>query len=266
MSSVREQGRARGDGARSSGRARRRRAHRGTVVIAEVGRASAATRCSTPPGCIVAPGFVDLHVHLREPGREEAETMETGSRAAALGGFTAVVAMPNTEPPHDSLAVVEMVPTARRRGRSVRRGAGGVHHGRQGGRAARADGRAGGGRRAAVHRRRQRGAGPAAHAAGDGVRQGSGRHAGAALRGQPTDGGGGDARGVVLQPPRAAGLAGDRRGADGLPGHRAGPLDRRPPPRPAPLHRPQRRPRAGGQAGRFAGDRRGMPASLHAHR
>jgi len=60
-------------------------------------------------GCIVAPGFVDLHTHLREPGREEAETIETGSRAAALGGFTAVVAMPNTEPPHDSVAVVALV-------------------------------------------------------------------------------------------------------------------------------------------------------------
>jgi len=60
-------------------------------------------------GCIVTPGFVDLHVHLREPGREEAETIETGSRAAALGGFTAIVAMPNTEPAHDSLATVEFV-------------------------------------------------------------------------------------------------------------------------------------------------------------
>jgi dihydroorotase len=60
-------------------------------------------------GCHVTPGFVDLHVHLREPGREEAETIETGSRAAALGGFTAVVAMPNTEPPHDSLPTIEFV-------------------------------------------------------------------------------------------------------------------------------------------------------------
>ena len=59
--------------------------------------------------CIVSPGFVDIHVHLRQPGREEAETVESGSRAAARGGFTAVVAMPNTEPPHDNLAVVEMV-------------------------------------------------------------------------------------------------------------------------------------------------------------
>ena len=45
-------------------------------------------------GLVLAPGFVDVHVHLREPGREEAETIETGSRAAALGGFTAIVAMP----------------------------------------------------------------------------------------------------------------------------------------------------------------------------
>jgi dihydroorotase len=60
-------------------------------------------------GCIVSPGLVDLHTHLREPGREEAETIETGSRAAALGGYTAVVAMPNTEPAIDSAAVVRQV-------------------------------------------------------------------------------------------------------------------------------------------------------------
>jgi len=60
-------------------------------------------------GLVLAPGFVDLHVHLREPGREEAETIETGSRAAALGGFTAVVAMPNTDPTQDSVEVVDFV-------------------------------------------------------------------------------------------------------------------------------------------------------------
>jgi dihydroorotase len=65
-------------------------------------------------GLVVSPGFVDLHVHLREPGREEAETIETGSRAAALGGFTAVVAMPNTDPTQDSVEVVDFV---RRQGR-----------------------------------------------------------------------------------------------------------------------------------------------------
>ncbi len=65
-------------------------------------------------GCFVTPGLVDIHTHLREPGREEAETVETGSRAAALGGYTAVVAMPNTEPTIDSEAVVRMVHNAAR--------------------------------------------------------------------------------------------------------------------------------------------------------
>jgi dihydroorotase len=60
-------------------------------------------------GCIVGPGLVDLHTHLRQPGREEAETIETGARAAALGGFTAIVAMPNTEPPIDSAGVVREI-------------------------------------------------------------------------------------------------------------------------------------------------------------
>lgn len=60
-------------------------------------------------GCVVAPGLVDLHVHLREPGGEDAETIDTGARAAALGGFTAVVAMPNTEPAQDDPAVVASV-------------------------------------------------------------------------------------------------------------------------------------------------------------
>jgi dihydroorotase len=63
-------------------------------------------------GGVVTPGLVDLHVHLREPGREEAETIDTGARAAALGGFTAIVAMPNTEPPHDDPAVIAAVLSA----------------------------------------------------------------------------------------------------------------------------------------------------------
>jgi dihydroorotase len=60
-------------------------------------------------GCWIVPGLVDLHVHLREPGGEEAETIESGSRAAALGGFTAVVAMPNTNPAMDDVGVIRAV-------------------------------------------------------------------------------------------------------------------------------------------------------------
>jgi dihydroorotase len=60
-------------------------------------------------GCLIGPGLVDLHTHLRQPGREEAETVETGARAAALGGYTAVVAMPNTEPAIDSAGVARDV-------------------------------------------------------------------------------------------------------------------------------------------------------------
>ena len=60
-------------------------------------------------GCLVASSFVDLHTHMREPGREESETIATASRAAALGGFGACVAMPNTDPAQDNVAVVEFV-------------------------------------------------------------------------------------------------------------------------------------------------------------
>ncbi|HET6954509.1 MAG TPA: dihydroorotase [Acidimicrobiales bacterium] len=60
-------------------------------------------------GCVVAPGLVDLHTHLRQPGKEEAETVETGARAAALGGFTCVLAMPNTTPAIDSAGVAREV-------------------------------------------------------------------------------------------------------------------------------------------------------------
>jgi dihydroorotase len=60
-------------------------------------------------GLVLLPGLVDLHTHLREPGREDAETVETGSAAAALGGYTAVFAMPNTDPTADTAGVVEQV-------------------------------------------------------------------------------------------------------------------------------------------------------------
>ncbi len=60
-------------------------------------------------GCIVSPGFVDMHTHLRQPGSEEAETIESGTKAAALGGYTAVLAMPNTSPAIDSPSVVREI-------------------------------------------------------------------------------------------------------------------------------------------------------------
>lgn len=60
-------------------------------------------------GCWVGPGFIDLHTHLREPGKEAAENIDSGANAAALGGYSAVVAMPNTEPALDSVAMVTYV-------------------------------------------------------------------------------------------------------------------------------------------------------------
>lgn len=60
-------------------------------------------------GLIVTPGLIDMHVHLREPGREEDETIETGTQAALAGGFTSVACIPNTEPPIDTQAAVEFI-------------------------------------------------------------------------------------------------------------------------------------------------------------
>ena len=62
-------------------------------------------------GCVVSTGLVDLHAHMGEPGDEAAETMESGGRAAVLGGFTTVLVMPNTMPPVDTAAVVEHIRT-----------------------------------------------------------------------------------------------------------------------------------------------------------
>lgn len=58
---------------------------------------------------VVAPGFIDMHVHLREPGKEEAETIQTGARAAVAGGFTAVACMPNTNPVNDNAGITEFI-------------------------------------------------------------------------------------------------------------------------------------------------------------
>ncbi|MFW6369034.1 MAG: dihydroorotase [Myxococcota bacterium] len=66
-------------------------------------------------GLWVMPGFVDMHVHLREPGHEYKETVETGARAAVAGGFTTIVAMPNTDPPNDNRSVTELIQDRARR-------------------------------------------------------------------------------------------------------------------------------------------------------
>jgi dihydroorotase len=73
-------------------------------TVRQVARAidAAGTTEFDATGLIVAPGFIDMHVHLREPGFEHAETIETGARAAAAGGFTSVCPMPNTQPVNDS--------------------------------------------------------------------------------------------------------------------------------------------------------------------
>lgn len=94
--------------------------------------AQAGERVIDATGCWVGPGFVDLHTHLREPGKEAAENVETGTNAAALGGYSAVLAMPNTEPTLDSVAMVSYVLD---RGRSARvevAVAGAITVGRQG--------------------------------------------------------------------------------------------------------------------------------------
>ena len=71
-------------------------------------------------GRVVAPGFIDVHCHLREPGREDVETIATGARAAAAGGFTAVCAMPNTDPVTDNQAAVGFIIRQAARARAAR--------------------------------------------------------------------------------------------------------------------------------------------------
>ena len=62
-----------------------------------------------PPGLVIAPGFIDMHVHLREPGQEHKETVATGTASAVAGGFTAVACMPNTRPVNDNAGVTKLI-------------------------------------------------------------------------------------------------------------------------------------------------------------
>nr|MCU0257387.1 dihydroorotase [Vicinamibacterales bacterium] len=83
--------------------------------VAQVGRdlpvnlADGGQVIDVPAGLIVCPGFIDMHVHLREPGQEHKETVATGTRSAVTGGFTAVACMPNTKPVNDNAGVTQLI-------------------------------------------------------------------------------------------------------------------------------------------------------------
>ncbi len=81
----------------------------GLITEAGAGLSAAGAQVLDAAGLVALPGLVDLHTHLREPGREDAETVQTGTEAAALGGFTAVHAMANTDPVADTAGVVEQI-------------------------------------------------------------------------------------------------------------------------------------------------------------
>ena len=213
-------------------------------------------------GRIVCPGFVDLHTHLREPGREEAETIETGSRAAAKGGYTCVIAMPNTDPTQDSVSVVEFV---RRQGEAAGlcdvRPSGSITIGRKGERLSPLAELA----EAGVHLFTDDGDGvqdPLLMRRGPRVRprppsRGARHRARPALRGEAAHRGCRHARGALLLEVRSARLAVARRGAHGPPRHRAGASHRGAGPPPAPVDGGERRAGAPRQGRRSAGHGRG---------
>jgi dihydroorotase len=81
----------------------------GVIAAVGAGLEAAGAEIFDASGLIVAPGFIDMHVHLREPGIEHAETIETGARAAAAGGFTSICSMPNTLPVNDNATVTSYI-------------------------------------------------------------------------------------------------------------------------------------------------------------
>ena len=81
----------------------------GSIIRIEKGIQSSSAECVDGEGCLALPGLVDMHVHLREPGREDEEDIGSGSRAAVRGGFTVIGCMPNTDPTIDDVSVAEYV-------------------------------------------------------------------------------------------------------------------------------------------------------------
>jgi len=81
----------------------------GRLAAIQSGMSGSTDQVLDAGGLVVAPGFIDIHVHLREPGREDEETIESGSQAAAAGGFTSICCMPNTSPVNDNPAVTSFI-------------------------------------------------------------------------------------------------------------------------------------------------------------
>ena len=193
-----------GTGVRRAGRGRADRAGSARTLPAD-----GADVVALKPGWIVAPGLIDIHVHLREPGQEHKETVATGAASAVAGGFTAVACMPNTDPINDHPGITELILRKAARsqpgaGLSDRRGLDGVE-GRAAGRAGRAEGR----RLRRVHRRRTAGGVGAADAPGAGICRDARRADHRSLRGSLAQGGRGRARGLSR---------GARSGCAGIPG------------------------------------------------
>ncbi len=175
-------------------------------------------------GAVLLPGLVDLHTHLREPGREDAETVESGSAAAALGGYTAVFAMPNTDPVADTAGVVEQVwSLGRATGLVDVQPIGAVTVGRAGKQLAELGAMADSAAQVRVFS--DDGScvvGPGADAARAGVREGVRRGHRPARRGAPADRRRAAQRGGRLGPARADRLAGRGRRGDHRPRRAAG--------------------------------------------
>ena len=219
-------------------------------------------------GLIVAPGLVDLHTHLREPGFEHKETVETGTRAAAVGGYTAISSMANTEPVTDHAGVVaEIREKAMAAGLADVFPVGAITKG-AGGRVARRDRGHGRGRGAGVQRRRQLRAHRAHAAQRPHLREGvpaRGRHR-RPLRGRLVGDGRAHARRAQLVLARVGGPARRGRGDDRRPGHRDGPHDRRAAASVSSVQRTVGRPGARRQGRGRAGHRGGHPAPPGLHR